>query len=88
MGEGEGDLSSPSGRPVCVIQRPEAVHAGAGAGEHQLVAEALLPLVPGRGHVGHGQAAVRRGHCSDWEDRAFDLEILLFVGRYQLTECR
>ena len=85
---GEGDLSSPSGRPVCVIQRPEAVHAvaGAGAGEHQLVAEALLPLVPGRGHASHGQAAARRGHGSDWGDRTFDLKILLFDGRYQLTE--
>ena len=79
----KGDLSSPSGRPVCVIQRPEAVHAvaGAGAGEHQLVAEALLPLVPGRGHASHGQAAVRRGHGSDWEDRTFDLKILLYDGR-------
>ena len=85
---GEGDLSSPSGRPVCVIQRPEAVHAVAGAGEHQLVAEALLPLVPGRGHASHGQAAARRGHGSDWGDRTFDLEILLLDRWSQLTKCR
>ena len=31
-GMGKGDLSSPSGRPVGVIERPEAVHAVAGAG--------------------------------------------------------
>ena len=85
-GLGKVDLSSPSGRPVGVIERPEAVHAVAGAGpgpgEHQLVAEALLlPLLPRRGHARHGQAAAGRGHGRDWGDRTFDLSILLLYGR-------